>query len=286
MPLLKQETQEELTESQRKNLELVGEVREFGKNLGLEFDGIFEDLEINPEESFVVYASYPDRLESPFSFWSYYNFFKDDEIGARSLAEGLKLEGLDVYISQAAAYGNECCPITPQLLEWSPEEVAHVTLHEATHIHNKNNGWNYPQSLEEAIADYVGFVGTLRFAEEKMPEMTPGARKNLEQKNKTSDLINRYLQELRNLYREGKPEERVRIFQRFEKEDIPEGRDGRAFNPTDPPFNNAYFLAGEMYNRHWPLVRRYMEGETIERYPESRELGVRMGNSAGTFGPG
>lgn len=271
MPRSLKRTEPRKDYSRDQKIELVQDVKSFAKHeIGLQFDGLFDDVAEDGTELYWVFASSADEFRSPLSRG--YQSFMEDGKSARGFAEALRLEGFDVEVRTAPAYGSDNCPITPEMLERSPEWICRAVLHEATHVHNRNAWAFFDHELEECVCDYIAFEGAKEYVKNRRKELVPGVEGLVEKKREFNELINRYYKRLDNLYKNGEAELRDGVFDEFRREINPFSDEGKTFSESkNGPINNAYFLLQANYTLNMSPVQKFMEDKTIREYCEDTE---------------
>ncbi len=154
----------------RARLELVGEVLDFARELGLEVGERYRSYAEWPGDRIVtaVVATRPGEVEP--AGYSYpllgrlpYRGYFDPEL-ARAEAERLRSRGFDVCVSAVPAYstlGWFDDPLTGPMLRRPPAELVETVLHELVHATVFVAG---DARLSEGFATFVGQEGARRFA--------------------------------------------------------------------------------------------------------------------------
>lgn len=174
VPIEKALTDPDLSETDRKKLELAQEVRVFSeKTLGLKASKNYSSFVKLDRDSvtYVVNASKKWKLEH--YLWSYpflgkmpYKgfFVKSD---AEAEFQRLSQEDLDVHLRGVSAYStlgwfND--PITSPMLRYSEEDFVDTLIHETVHVtlYIKNSA-----DFNERLATFFAGVATIQFYEEK-----------------------------------------------------------------------------------------------------------------------
>ncbi|MCA9569474.1 MAG: aminopeptidase [Myxococcales bacterium] len=165
-------------EAQVHQLRLVPEIKAFGRDIGLSATENYDT--INPTWDRTIYnvsASPPLALENE-RWWfpvvgsvPYLGFF--DEESAEAFGDGLRAEGMDVYVRTAGAYstlGWFRDPVMPGMLKWPEYQFANTILHELAHA----TVW-VPGSVQfnESFANFVGDEASRRYMLAKYGEGSP-----------------------------------------------------------------------------------------------------------------
>jgi predicted aminopeptidase len=161
-----------LDEQQLAKLDLVADVKAYGREIGLSATDNYETISIDWERKiWNVSGCDPLRFE-PKTWWfpivgrfPYLGYFKEEH--ARELERQLQDEGLDVYVRTAGAYstlGWFKDPILPGMLAWDDYALADTVLHELAHA----TLW-VPGSVKfnESYANFVGEVAATRYLQER-----------------------------------------------------------------------------------------------------------------------
>ncbi len=153
----------------RAKLELVGRVRDFAAQLGLEVDDQYTSYVHRPGDRIItsIVVTEPRSLEArPFRFpiigsVPYKGFF--DQARAEREAEALRAEGLDVCVSGIRAYstlGWFDDPLTTPMLRSGEGALVETILHELVHatVFVKSQ-----PAFNESVASFIGKRGSLVF---------------------------------------------------------------------------------------------------------------------------
>lgn len=153
----------------REQLELVGSVREFATQLGLEVGGQYTSFVAWPGDRIVttVVATRPGEVEpAGFRFpligtLPYKGFFDPDR--AEAEAGKLRAEGLDVCVFGVRAYstlGWLDDPVTGPMLRRNPGELVETLLHELVHatVYVAEH-----IDFNEGVASFIGEEASVRF---------------------------------------------------------------------------------------------------------------------------
>jgi predicted aminopeptidase len=286
-----------LSAEERERLKMVGLVKRFGQEeLGLKGTDSYESVYLKSRQNpmYTVSASQKDRLARvtwwfPFVGAMPYIGFFDRESADRKKAE-LVEQDLDVIVSKASAYstlGWFDDPVTLNLLDAGPVELAEIILHEMTHttIYVKGQG-----EFNEGFAMLVGLIGAERFFRELYGPEHPWAveaKRAIEEERRFSLFLDALLLRLEDLYnsplstgeklsrreavfseaaadfREMKQKLQMRRFARFGSSEI----------------NNAYLMALALYHRRFPLFEEFLlsEGSVEKMLASLRALASEEG---------
>ncbi|MBW1924543.1 MAG: aminopeptidase [Deltaproteobacteria bacterium] len=266
-----------LTGPRMDRLLMIARIKAFGEDrLGLRRTGSYSTVNTRFSRGtiYTVSAAPKDRLE-PFTWWfpvvgdmPYLGFF--DLNRAREEAQRLSEKGLDVFLGRSVAYstlGWFKDPVTLNLLDMQPDELADTILHELTHatLYVKGMG-----EFNESFAVLVGRVGALRFMEETFGHdhpWTARARDALHDERLFSRFLGLLLHRLENLYArplppEVKLSEREAIFRKALKDfsHLKTRLRTPAFHYFENlPLNNATLLAVGLYHRRFSLLDAVLE---------------------------
>jgi len=168
----------DLSAEQLDKLDLIADVKAYGKEIGLSATDNYESISIDWERQiWNVSGCDPLRFE-PKSWWfpivgsfPYLGFFREED--ARELEGDLKAEGYDVYVRTAGAYstlGWFKDPILPKMLDWDDYRLADTVLHELAHA----TLW-VPGSVKfnESYANFVGEVSAMRYLADRRGHHAP-----------------------------------------------------------------------------------------------------------------
>jgi predicted aminopeptidase len=162
----------ETPEKLRQHLELVQQVRVHAAELGLEVDGQYTSFVDWPGDRVIttVVATRPGEIDAA-GFWfplvgsvPYKGFF--DEERARSEAEKLRSQGLDVCLFPVPAYstlGWLDDPLTAPMLREDRGRLAETVLHEL--VHATVYVADEPE-FNEGLATFIGQEAAIRFPED------------------------------------------------------------------------------------------------------------------------
>ncbi|MBN1585382.1 aminopeptidase [Candidatus Uhrbacteria bacterium] len=174
-----------LTERQRVNLDLVGEIKGFAESrLGLEANDSYSAYYPNPGDRPVMWiltAARRDRLEP--HVWRYpivgkvnfRSFFSESQ--ARYWKERMERRGYDVHLRPVEAYSTGGWfddPILPDMLDWDEGRLAATVVHELGHgtvVSRDDSAFN------ESFAEFVGETGAEMFLSEKYGPDSPVLRR-------------------------------------------------------------------------------------------------------------
>ncbi|MCP4804660.1 MAG: aminopeptidase [Proteobacteria bacterium] len=157
-----------LDDEQLGKLDLIADVKAYGREIGLSATDNYETISIDWERQiWNVSACDPTAFE-PKTWWfpivgtfPYLGYFKEED--ARDLERKLADDGYDVYVRTAGAYstlGWFKDPILPKMLGWDDFALADTVLHELAHA----TLW-VPGSVKfnESYANFVGEVAAVRY---------------------------------------------------------------------------------------------------------------------------
>jgi predicted aminopeptidase len=232
-------------DSVKLKLLFVREIKAFGEHeLGLKKSSNYESFYDTKGQpiTYIVSACRKDRFE-PYLWWfpivgdvPYKGFFHQED--AQEEARALKEEGYDVALGTAAAYstlGYFPDPVLSTMLDYPPEQLVALILHELTH------GTIYlpgGADFNEGLASFVGWQGALEFARRRHGissleyDRTVRAFAAEERRDEKAREVFRKLDAL---YKSGKPAREI-----VAERDAVAGR----------PVNNAQILMARRYGRY------------------------------------
>ncbi|MCD6367678.1 MAG: aminopeptidase [Candidatus Aenigmarchaeota archaeon] len=249
-----------------KKINFIHDVKKFAEDLGIEFDGSFEDVVLDEKYFYWVIVSERNSLNPPEDYGIGYLFFKDKKEDAERFKDYLNEEGYDSMVYRAEAYGRGKCPITKALLESSKERISYAVIHEGFHDHLKVKNVKIPLEVEEPLADYVGLMGSLMFFKKEGLD-TRRVRSGIEEYNLFSGFVNKYHDLLEEYYEKnesGHDGEKILEAARNKLSSL-KGRLKNLDAAFKFPINNAFFFYFRNYTKNWPIVREYMKNVGIKR---------------------
>lgn len=167
-----------LTDEALTRLDLVADVKSWGREVGLSATDNYETVAIEWQRQIWNVSACEPLSFTPQTWWfpivgtmPYLGYFRREDAEAR--AEGLQEDGLDVYVRTAGAYstlGWFKDPILPQMLTWDDFNLADTVLHELAHA----TLW-VPGSVKfnESFANFVGEVSATRYLQERRGSHDP-----------------------------------------------------------------------------------------------------------------
>ena len=157
-----------LNETELSKLDLIADVKAYGKEIGLSATDNYETISIDWERQIWNVSACDPAAFEPKTWWfpivgsfPYLGYFKEED--ARDLERQLSDDGYDVYVRTAGAYstlGWFKDPILPKMLTWGDFALADTVLHELAHA----TLW-IPGSVKfnESYANFVGEVAAVRY---------------------------------------------------------------------------------------------------------------------------
>ena len=163
------QTQQVLSKKEQQSLKLIRELEHFGrKTLKLKLHHHFYTKWQEPElQNTYLYLSRPDSIVLPEKA-NAFEFFGTDTSAARIKADSCTLAGLDALIYRTS--GTSAVKLTHHLLNYPPEAIVFVVLHEMAHVHQNEKKTNIPYSAEESFGDFLGNVAGEYFVQQYHPE--------------------------------------------------------------------------------------------------------------------
>lgn len=257
-----------LAPEERAGLDTLRRARALGESLGLAHSTSYRHLvERGPDRAVrVVVAAPPERLE-PRTWWfpivgriAYRGYFDPDR--AKDFADGLRAEGLDVYVRPAELYstlGYFDDPFPRSGLLWSPVDIADTGIHELVHETIYVAG---DSAYDEALASFIAERATLElFADQ--PALAAEARGVFADRKTFAELIDALARELEALYahtptREDALRERETVFTRYQHEVFPSAtwQTTRFQGLGAVQLSNAFVLAQRTYMGDLPCFER------------------------------
>jgi predicted aminopeptidase len=181
VPIEKVRRQGRLSPKQLAALDIVQDVKAFGREIGLHATKNYDSVAMGfNRRIYNVSACAPLAFTSK-TWWfpivgrvPYLGYFTEKD--ARASADKLTGEGYDVYLGQTGAYstlGWFRDPILPSMLEWGEYDLAETILHELTHA----TVW-VPGGVpfNESLASFVGEEGAFRYLKARHGEDSPEYR--------------------------------------------------------------------------------------------------------------
>jgi len=257
-----------LAPEERAGLDTLRRARALGESLGLAHSTSYRHLvERGPDRAVrVVVAAPPERLE-PRTWWfpivgriAYRGYF--DPARAKDFADGLRAEGLDVYVRPAELYstlGYFDDPFPRSGLLWSQVDIADTGIHELVHETIFVAG---DSAYDEALASFIAERATLElFADQ--PALADEARGVFADRKTFAELIDALARELEALYahtptREDALRERETVFTRYQHEVFPSAawQTPRYQGLGAVQLSNAFVLAQRTYMGDLPCFER------------------------------
>lgn len=272
---------EDTTETVLEAFDLVGRVKEYGKNtFGFEETVNYRQY-VNtdrdePDTSYRIYIAprdsvalepadkifllspqeYREEIDEPVMIWSRNDDLLDEE-------SYYKENGYDTY-RRASTNFSPGATITPNFIAMTLENQIAVVTHEDWH-YNMNQVWgnDLDTDLEEALASIIGHAGALGFIELNYGSDSSSysiALNNLRQWIEVSDIINSSYNSLEVLYSQNLPWEQAGSL----KEQIFARAEGWYFYPL----NNAKIIGFLPYTRLFPMAHA-----VYVTHPDAGELG-------------
>ncbi|HOY48270.1 MAG TPA: hypothetical protein PL185_08565 [Flavobacteriales bacterium] len=145
----------ELTLNERNNLQLIRELEHFGRHtIKLKLHNHFyKKWQKQEQKNTYLYVSRPDSILLPNGFRPF-EFFGTDTAGARLKADSCSKVGYDAMIYHTS--GTSAVLLTRYLLNYPPEAVVFVVLHEMAHVYRNSARLKIPYAAEESFGDFLG----------------------------------------------------------------------------------------------------------------------------------
>ncbi len=199
---------ETLTEEERKAFDLVVDVKQYGKEIGLSGSANYDTIAWDWDRRiWNISASEPLRF-APNLWWfpivgtvPYLGFFREEE--ARYEATVLAQEGWEVYVRTAGTYSTLGWfedPLLVPMLAWSTYDLANVILHELTHATVWVGG---SVAFNESFANFVGDVAAFRYLKNRFGASSKEYRRAqylVEDRARWRKLLTDLYQELNSVY--------------------------------------------------------------------------------------
>ncbi|MBI4584001.1 MAG: aminopeptidase [Planctomycetes bacterium] len=263
----------QLGEAQRRNLELIPEIRRFAREeIGLEVgDAYTAYYETGGKAiSYIVSAAHPlamipYRWSFPFvGEVAYKGFF--DRADAEAERDRLAQAGWDTRLSEVGAFSTLGWfedPILSTMLDLPPGELAELLIHELIH---RTVFFKDRIALNESLAAAVARAGARRFIEKRFGSPSPelaGYFAGLEEADFHNRLLHRLRQDLDALYRSALPDpvkrrRKAAIFATASAAMFPEPAAPGKARPALPP-SNALILASGQYQEHVPMMEKLLD---------------------------
>lgn len=194
----------ETSDEMRQQLELVQRVRSYAAELGLDVGGQYTSFVDWPGDRVVttVVATRPGEIDAA-TFWfpvvgtvPYKGFF--DQARARSEAEKLRGQGLDVCLFPISAYstlGWLDDPLTAPMLREGRDRLIETVFHELVHatIYVPDEA-----NFNEGIATFIGQEAAIRFRED--PGEREGERRRVEEDRAVARTLAAFRERVADLY--------------------------------------------------------------------------------------
>jgi predicted aminopeptidase len=257
-----------LSPEERAGLDTLRRARALGESLGLARSTSYRHLvERGPDRAVrVVVAAPPERLE-PRTWWfpivgriAYRGYFDPER--AKSFADGLRAEGLDVYVRPAELYstlGYFDDPFPRSGLLWSPVDLADTGIHELVHETIFVAG---DSAYDEALASFIAERATLELFRDQ-PALADEALRVFADRQTFANLIDALARELEALYahtasREDALRERQAVFERYQNDVFPNApwQTDRFKGVGGIALSNAFVLAQRTYLGDLPCFER------------------------------
>ena len=268
-----------LDEEQLAKLDLVADVKAYGKEIGLSATDNYETISIDWERQiWNVSGCDPLRFEAK-TWWfpivgrfPYLGFFEEEH--ARKLEADLQAEGLDVYVRTAGAYstlGWFKDPILPGMLKWDDYALADTVLHELAHA----TLW-VPGSVKfnESYANFVGEVAATRYLQARRGTHDPTLLDAVQRQHDRvvyRDLLHELYKDLDAVYADPSLTEQQKLARkevlfgselRARVEAAPLLQPERYLKAVDKgTWNNARMIQFKTYNSNAELFRVVLEDE-------------------------
>ncbi len=263
MPLEQAKSLPQLSEKERKKIELTAEVMDFAKNdLGLNTKNnytTYSQLD-GPYVTYAVSAAKAYRLEPHLWYFPivgdvpYKGFFV--EADAKSESENLKNSGLDTYVRGVSAYstlGWFKDPLLSSMLKYDEPDLVNTLIHETIHA---NLFIKSSADFNERLATFLGNIGTEMFYEKKLGSGN-AIFISIQEEQKDSKIFSTFItQEIKDLKAwylgapldpELKSKRLKEIQARFLKDVKPQLKTKSFSNFADQELNNAKILAYGTY---------------------------------------
>jgi predicted aminopeptidase len=276
VPLEKARRSGRLTPEQAAALDRVGDIKAFGRRLGLKATRNYESVALGWERRvWNVSACEPLAFRSK-TWWfpivgrvPYLGYF--DRKQADRAARSLEAKGWDVRVREAGAYstlGWFRDPILPAMLGWSEFDLADTILHELAHATLWVKG---SVAFNESFASFVGEEGAFRYLEERYGREGPeyvSARQDQEDLESWRQVQRGLFQDLERTYADGsldaaaKRERKAALFA-----SLPERAAAAAFHDAgrfqraarQRAWNNADLAEFRTYNSSRPAFALLLE---------------------------
>lgn len=243
-------------------VEEISEIKEFGEELGLVFNGAFSSVDLQEKEVFYVYASRKFRIESGIGLGRAGRPWKilPTQTEVDEFIHTHEENEFDWFVYPTTIHARKKLPISKELLEvHSPTRRSLCILHEGFHFYRSHRQLEMPYRLEEALCTYVGWKGTVEFFARKKSLLATIAKENdLEQLLRESNFVNKYLKSLTDNY-ERELGKRDEILEQAREENPFE-------NIPSEQINNAFFLLIRDYCEFFPLVYSKMKDVSLKSY--------------------
>lgn len=155
--------------SESDHLKMIRELEEFAEHeLGLRLKRKFYRKWLPVEQQLTyVYVSRPDSILLP-PGKANFNYFGTDTLKAKEFAQSENEHGFDTMIYHTS--GTSATKLTHHLLNYPPEAVMFIVLHEMAHVNREKRKLKIPYPAEESFGDFLGNYASEAFAKKYYPQ--------------------------------------------------------------------------------------------------------------------
>jgi len=261
-----------ISEENQRKINEIREMIKFGEEeLGMDFNGAYEKVNLSAERSYFyfLYVSEPDEITFSSQIGRKISL-KNNKKLAEKLADKYSEKGYHVFISMGASIGNNSgsVPITRSMIDSPLKRLAYLLFHEGVHHTLRSKKENLPLYIEEPIANYYGFEGMRRYFVKNNSEIMQELEIYIDSYSEVHKFVRKYYEELSecdnadilncNDILERAQKESPSSITKNCKPDLPE--------KYYCEVNNAFFLRLWPYVQHSETINKSLEEFSIEEY--------------------
>jgi hypothetical protein len=239
--------------SEKESLKLIRQLKEYGEDeLNLQLKRKFYKKWLKKEQQLTyLYISRPDSILLPPKSSSF-TFFGTDTLGAKEKAKELSDEGFDTLIYRTS--GTSATLLTHHLLNYPPEAIMFIVLHEMSHVHREELKLKIPYPAEESFGEFLGNYASFEFANRYRPEFLPAIVKQREIQEKIYILLKETEIQLQGIDLQAKAQ-RYKEVQKAMNELL---KNANAFQKDryNYDINHAYILRNRFYYKWYPDFKK------------------------------
>ncbi|MEX1188343.1 MAG: aminopeptidase [Bacteroidia bacterium] len=249
-------------ENEKNSLKLIRELRQFGEGeLGLNLNRKFYKRWLKQEQQLTyLYVSRADSILLPQDTPSF-RYFGTDTASAAIKAKEVTDEGFDTMLYKTS--GTSATLLTHHLLNYPPEAIMFIVMHEMSHVHRQRMKIKIPYQAEESFGEFLGNYATIEFAKKYHPEFIPALLKQSQIQENIYTLLSEaeiQLQGLDNEIKLKRYKEVQKALNKLLEQANPFQKDRYQY-----PVNHAYILRNRFYYNWYPNFKKlYLSGNSME----------------------